>query len=270
VIEGMWRLDLVADQHPDIGDKDVQGFENLSIVTECGTGDLYVLGVNGGEFPDTANEWWLHRLEDGPTLKFVDKNTLDIRGDACNPRASGTAFAGAYGELGLYCHQKGQRDNQTINAVTCAIAVHNVVTSGDWAAFLDMFAPGLAGVVVIGSAAAAAGTCPQAILPDNEVAFTELWPTDPTPETPPPETVGVRARTAAEVLPNGRRPLYVGSASRSAVHGTEVMPVVPAKQRCVGLLGCWAVADTRTGHGRLLGHAYCTTSVRGRTTSTTP
>jgi hypothetical protein len=106
--------------HPDwvreiyIGwEADYRFSENLSVITECETGQLYTLHATG------PNEVWgtgyfrLSRLEEGPNGLVL--RSLDVYGKSqdmnnCYLRASGTAYANDQGIIDLYCHAYDPRN----------------------------------------------------------------------------------------------------------------------------------------------------------------
>ena len=90
--------------------------ENLTMITECETGDLYVLGGGGDRIGPAGgtgyyareNLWALYRVrrdEGKVNLDLVDYVEKD-RSRGCNARASGTAFVDKDGHLHVYCHEK--------------------------------------------------------------------------------------------------------------------------------------------------------------------
>jgi hypothetical protein len=161
-----------------IGADNTTGFEGISFVTECGTGNIYMVGVAGDPgFANNNGVWTLHRLsyEGKPRLRYVTRNTEDMHFPACNTRAGGSAFVGKYGELGLYCSQKGRQKADRINAFICAG---------------ELVFPLIAPVVEFIGWVFDNPPCTSILLGDDEVAYTEYWPNAPTPETPPGLTFG--------------------------------------------------------------------------------
>ncbi len=82
--------------------------ENLSVISECGTGDIYVVNTSGDTNGGTGY-WLLSRVEkswnDGLGLRPLRAYHQDQdRGD-CKLRASGTVWAGEDGNLQLICHE---------------------------------------------------------------------------------------------------------------------------------------------------------------------
>jgi hypothetical protein len=192
-LEPMFGVPTEASWAPELDGKEgTEGFENTSLITECGTGNLYMIGANGT--PDVAQDnkgvWALYQLTAQRELRFVARNTVKMHGPACNTRASGTAFAAKYGRLGLYCHQKGQQAEQRAQGIRCGIAAHNLATAPGWGPIAEAFAPGSTAVILSIGVSEAANNCPEAVLAADEIAYTELWSTAKTPETPemPPKS----------------------------------------------------------------------------------
>jgi hypothetical protein len=99
--------------------------ENLSMITECGTGNLYAIGAaaahagpkDGGGAYFRDNLWVLYQLEsEGSSVSVtpVDWVTKD-RDIDCNGRASGTAFVDSDSTLHVYCHEKVIGDLEDLN-----------------------------------------------------------------------------------------------------------------------------------------------------------
>jgi hypothetical protein len=89
------------------------GNENITIVTECGTGDLYMIGSTAsGTFVSGDNRWSLYRITPGaiPDIENVANSTKG-KDPECDARAAGTATAGRYGTLNVYCHEKLEHDD---------------------------------------------------------------------------------------------------------------------------------------------------------------
>jgi len=115
--------DFIEASGPEVDVDGSHGFENTTLITECGTGDIYMLGVNGKPDISADNKglWYLYKLTADGRLQYVSRNTRNMHGAACNTRASGSAFAGPEGELVFYCHQKGQRATQRADGISCAV-----------------------------------------------------------------------------------------------------------------------------------------------------
>ena len=83
--------------------------ENLSLVTECGTGHLYTIHTTGDYAFNGDGYWRLSRVEsgpDGPRLKHISimKQSQD-NGD-CHHRSSATAHVDKNGQLGFLCTER--------------------------------------------------------------------------------------------------------------------------------------------------------------------
>lgn len=106
-LEEMWHGHIGATQSP----YEV-GFQNISMITECETGAIYVLGITTDS--PLMDSWALYRLdtvgaEGGPQLTYLSENYEDLDDVHCNVRAGASAFVSDAGELYLYCHEKQER-----------------------------------------------------------------------------------------------------------------------------------------------------------------
>jgi hypothetical protein len=81
-----------------------------------------MVAVNGDPYITASNNgiWALYLVHSNMGLEFKGNNKIQMHGPACNTRASGSAYAGPRGELVLYCHQKGERATQFVDAISCA------------------------------------------------------------------------------------------------------------------------------------------------------
>ncbi len=104
----------------------VYGFsENLSLMTECGTGDIYAIHTTGDEKGIKAingNGYWrLSRLEKNHgALRFTPVNAFSTRQNmsSCNVRAAATVFVNARHQLEFYCHGYAKDpDGSTFNVL---------------------------------------------------------------------------------------------------------------------------------------------------------
>jgi hypothetical protein len=193
-LEKIWSSSVNAEKP--FGDK---GYENISLVTECRTGKLYAIASTAPEFkvgsPDTyygnaSSEWGLYRVEPGPKLEYVARNRTKMFDETCDPRATGTAFAGPNGELGLYCHQKQRDAELRKEGVKCAVA----------GVFSALFPP-LAALLPV--------WCLD-LLPDKDILFTEYWPHS-TPERPirDPVKISITIDRRGETGRSPNSPAYV-------------------------------------------------------------
>jgi len=93
--------------------------ENLSVITECGTGDIYTIHSTGevkkvlGKLAPFGNDsyWRLSKLEsnsNGMTLKAINFMQNKQSLSSCNPRATGTVAVSVDNKLEFYCHQHSQ------------------------------------------------------------------------------------------------------------------------------------------------------------------
>jgi hypothetical protein len=85
--------------------------ENMSVITECGTGDIYTIHTSGDEKGVSAisgNGYWrLSRLQSqggklslNPVKAFITKQNMHN----CNVRAAATVYANRQHKLKFYCH----------------------------------------------------------------------------------------------------------------------------------------------------------------------
>lgn len=175
-LEKMWESSVTADRP--VEGLEYKGYEGLSLVTECGTGRIYAVGMTApatGLIGAGDGYWALYSLLPTPQLIYRMRNSVDMNHPACMPRAGGSAFVGRHGELAFYCHQKGQDEHPLISWVTCEVSAGALVTSI------------LTGDLAVGALSGwlAHESCSAIALGNDEIAFTELWPTEGTPETPP-------------------------------------------------------------------------------------
>jgi hypothetical protein len=112
-------LEKLREEGPVSSDSWLITSENLSLVTECGTGDLYAIHATGDD--DTIDNigesgaiWRLSRVgwtQSGPALLPVSSaRVTQNRGD-CHLRSSGTVATDADGRLKFYCHQRAAAEN---------------------------------------------------------------------------------------------------------------------------------------------------------------
>ena len=83
--------------------------ENLSLVTECGTGRLFTIHTTGQYLLNGDGYWRLSRLEDGPDgprLQHVAIASQPQRQDDCHHRSSATVHVNAKGELEFLCTER--------------------------------------------------------------------------------------------------------------------------------------------------------------------
>jgi hypothetical protein len=83
--------------------------ENLSLVTECGTGHLYTIHTTGQYLLNGDGYWRLSRVESGtkePRLQHIGmaKQSQDT-GD-CHHRSSATVHVNKSGELEFLCTER--------------------------------------------------------------------------------------------------------------------------------------------------------------------
>jgi len=83
--------------------------ENLSLVTECGTGHLYTIHTTGQYLLNGDGYWRLSRLESGPNgprLIHIAMAKQPQRQDDCHQRSSATVHVNQNGELEFLCTER--------------------------------------------------------------------------------------------------------------------------------------------------------------------
>ncbi len=98
-------------RRPEWGDH-YRSSENMSLITECETGDIYALHTTGDSLPFSTGHWRLDRVEQGPSGPVL--RGIDVFGDwqdwnNCYLRAAGTAYVNDSGIIDLYCHEYDAR-----------------------------------------------------------------------------------------------------------------------------------------------------------------
>ena len=99
--------------------------ENLSLMTECGTGDIYTVHTSGDEKGVSAirgkGYWRLSRLEErSGKLALRSLNAFSIRQNmtSCNVRAAATVHVNPQHKLEFYCHGYAKDpDGSTFNVL---------------------------------------------------------------------------------------------------------------------------------------------------------
>ena len=110
------RIELLREQtyvNPArFGGKERKWSENLSLVTECGTGDIYSIHSSGdGSGVDGligGGYWRLSKLVNtaaGPALDPIDVYDVSQNAEDCHMRSAASAGVGPGGKLELLCHQ---------------------------------------------------------------------------------------------------------------------------------------------------------------------
>jgi hypothetical protein len=82
--------------------------ENLSLLTECGTGRIYGLHTGAARSLAARGYWRLSLLveEDGrPALRTLVSYAFRQRLGSCHLKSAATAWVGPAGEIELYCHE---------------------------------------------------------------------------------------------------------------------------------------------------------------------
>lgn len=102
------HLGTNAHQRPARWGQNYRTAENVSLITECETGQIYAVHVSGEPLDGGSGHWRLERLEHGPTgpvLRGLKAYTDWQNINRCFLRAAGTAYAGDDGIIDLYCHE---------------------------------------------------------------------------------------------------------------------------------------------------------------------
>jgi hypothetical protein len=221
-LEPIYRPSVVYPSAPSrSGTKD--GFENVSLVTECGTGDVYMVGVTGPDmfggmaistatygavdsgYGAAKGTWSLYKLTNPISAELVATNAVDMDRASCDPRGGGSAFAGQHGELVFYCTAIARASS--IREAACPAALAASGGGGLLAGLLNLLTPlvglppmgdllgGTLGVVSPFLAGVECGGAMVDSLQNNDgrwgTAFTEWWPRAATPETPTVQTYPV-------------------------------------------------------------------------------
>jgi hypothetical protein len=89
-----------------VPDEDYWDSQNLQLITECETGDIYLVHSSGADNPSDGY-FRLSRL-DPWTVKqqtiFIYETPDDI--NSCNARSGASAFVQPDGNISLYCHER--------------------------------------------------------------------------------------------------------------------------------------------------------------------
>ncbi len=93
--------------------------ENSSVISECGTGDIYVVNVSGdtGAKLLRGNGYWrlskLETINNELTLKAINYYKRSQNSSSCNSRATGTISVSGDQKLEFYCHEHGKNKNES-------------------------------------------------------------------------------------------------------------------------------------------------------------
>jgi hypothetical protein len=107
--------------------------ENLSLVTECGTGDIYGIHSSGdGEGPDGLEGSGYYRLSkleagpSGPVLTPIDVFEMSQNTADCHIRSAASVGVGPNGRLEFLCHQyRKDPDPSALNPLSGNITGHD-------------------------------------------------------------------------------------------------------------------------------------------------
>jgi hypothetical protein len=101
--------DVVYSQNPDWSG-DYRFSDNLSVITECGTGRLYTIHVAGEESLNGKGYWRLSRVDGtadgGYTLKTLAGRWQSQDNDNCWLRGGASAHVNKAHDIELYCHER--------------------------------------------------------------------------------------------------------------------------------------------------------------------
>ena len=101
---GEWEHDVT--KYPDTP---MAYSENLSVVTECGTGHLYTIHTTGDYAFHGDGYWRLSRVEngpEGPRLKHISMKKQSQDNGDCHHRSSATAHVNKNGQLEFLCTER--------------------------------------------------------------------------------------------------------------------------------------------------------------------
>jgi hypothetical protein len=90
-------------------DKPLAYSENLSVVTECGTGNIYTIHTTGQYLLDGDGYWRLSRIEsgaDGPRLRHISIIRQAQENKDCHHRSSATVHVNKSGGLEFLCSER--------------------------------------------------------------------------------------------------------------------------------------------------------------------
>jgi len=85
--------------------------ENLSIITECGTGQLYTVHIAGYDGLDGTGWYRLSKVvwgTNGPALQTVNVKWVNQHDEYCHHRSAASASVRDNGYLDLYCHERAE------------------------------------------------------------------------------------------------------------------------------------------------------------------
>ncbi|HKO50078.1 MAG TPA: hypothetical protein VJV79_20245 [Polyangiaceae bacterium] len=85
--------------------------ENISMITECGTGQLYTVHIAGDDALDGKGWYRLSKViwgETGPGLQTVAVKGVNQYDEYCHHRSAASASVRDNGYLDLYCHERAE------------------------------------------------------------------------------------------------------------------------------------------------------------------
>jgi hypothetical protein len=105
------RLARVPYSQPSSWSGNYKYSDNLSLITECGSGRLYTIHTSGDEkIVNSKGYWRLSRVDwdagGVPTLKTLSAKTQSQRLNSCHLRSSGTVHVNGAHDLQFICHER--------------------------------------------------------------------------------------------------------------------------------------------------------------------
>ena len=107
-----WSMQYLGkwDQDPSKEDEDYQYSENLSVITECGTGNIFVVHTSGlGDLGTNKKGYWRVSIVDmggaSPDLIPLEVYETNQNKDNCYLKAAATAWVNPEHKIDLVCHE---------------------------------------------------------------------------------------------------------------------------------------------------------------------
>ena len=121
---GAWAYD-----QPSSWKGNYAGAENMSLITECGTGHLYLLHTNGDSRLRGDGYWRLSRVlqtPSGPALDVLKVYHMSQNAEDCYLRGAATAYVRGRNDIDLFCHGRAKNPRWKDKRL-----IGNVVGTGD-------------------------------------------------------------------------------------------------------------------------------------------
>jgi hypothetical protein len=106
-LDGKLKRKFIGEQQYD-GPLKYQYSENLTLITECGTGRIYALNTGTNKALSATGYWRLSRLDTvnkKPALKTVAIYKTPQNLNSCHIRSAATAWVSPKGQIEFYCHE---------------------------------------------------------------------------------------------------------------------------------------------------------------------